>query len=123
MEEAEALCSRIGIMVGGRLRCFGSNQRLKARFGQGYQLEVRLHAPEAKDFLQKHQLPSLLDAVEVKRACAALGQPGRASLIHEGCEEGASLEQIFNDFAALQEEETGPVQGLFRDGRSLQESK
>lgn len=26
--------------VGGRLRCFGSNQRLKARFGQGYQLEA-----------------------------------------------------------------------------------
>lgn len=30
------LCSQ----VGGRLRCLGSNQRLKARFGQGYQLEV-----------------------------------------------------------------------------------
>lgn len=34
MEEAEALCSRVGIMVGGRLRCLGSNQRLKTRFGQ-----------------------------------------------------------------------------------------
>ena len=29
----------------------------------------------------------------------------------------ASLEQIFNDFAALQEEETGPVQGGPRDKR------
>merc|ERR1719276_660199 len=45
MEEAEALCSRIGIMVGGRLRCIGSNQRLKARFGDGYQLEARLRNP------------------------------------------------------------------------------
>ena len=41
MKEAEALCSRIGIMVGGRLRCLGSNQHLKAKFGTGYQLTVK----------------------------------------------------------------------------------
>ena len=29
LEEAEALCGRIGIMVGGRLRCLGSAQHLK----------------------------------------------------------------------------------------------
>jgi ABC-type multidrug transport system ATPase subunit len=39
MEECEALCSRIGIMVGGRFRCLGSAQHLKTRFGLGYQLE------------------------------------------------------------------------------------
>lgn len=32
--EVEALCTRIGIMVGGRLRCMGSAQHLKLRFGQ-----------------------------------------------------------------------------------------
>ena len=31
MEEAEALSNRIGIMVGGRLRCIGTNQHLKDR--------------------------------------------------------------------------------------------
>ena len=35
MEEAEALCTRVGIMVGGRLRCLGSCQHLKSRFGRG----------------------------------------------------------------------------------------
>ena len=45
MEEAEALCARIGIMVGGRLRCLGSCQHLKGRFGQGYQCEFKLCAP------------------------------------------------------------------------------
>merc|ERR1719161_2177741 len=55
MEEAEALCSCIGIMVGGRLRCIGSNQHLKARFGGGYQLEARLRCPgadEVKTFVE-----------------------------------------------------------------------
>lgn len=38
MEEADHLCTRIGIMNYGRLRCLGSQTRLKAKFGTGYQL-------------------------------------------------------------------------------------
>ncbi|CDP14120.1 unnamed protein product [Coffea canephora] len=41
MNEAQALCSRIGIMVGGRLRCIGSPQHLKTRFGNHLELEVK----------------------------------------------------------------------------------
>lgn len=44
MEECEALCQRIGIMVGGRMRCLGSAQHLKTRFGSGLQLEARVAA-------------------------------------------------------------------------------
>eukprot|EP00768_Dysnectes_brevis_P001229 gnl/Dysnectes_brevis/129_a152_4397.p1 GENE.gnl/Dysnectes_brevis/129_a152_4397~~gnl/Dysnectes_brevis/129_a152_4397.p1 ORF type:complete len:1000 (-),score=354.61 gnl/Dysnectes_brevis/129_a152_4397:155-3154(-) len=40
MEEAEALCSRIGIMAAGRLRCIGTSSALKTRFGKGYKLTV-----------------------------------------------------------------------------------
>jgi len=42
MEECEALCTRIGIMVGGMLRCLGSGQRLRSKYGHGYQIEVGL---------------------------------------------------------------------------------
>lgn len=41
MEECEALCTRIGIMVNGRLQCLGSSQHIKSRFGAGYQIEAR----------------------------------------------------------------------------------
>lgn len=37
MEECEALCSRIGILVHGRLKCIGSAQHLKTRFGTGFE--------------------------------------------------------------------------------------
>ena len=40
MEEAEALCTRIGIMAHGRLMCVGSSQHLKTQFGKGYTLTV-----------------------------------------------------------------------------------
>ena len=40
MLEAESLCRRIGIMVNGQLRCLGSAQHLRSRFGQGYQIDI-----------------------------------------------------------------------------------
>ena len=41
MEEAAALCSRVGIMVNGELRCLGSTQYLKNKYGGGYLLEIK----------------------------------------------------------------------------------
>ena len=41
MEEAEALCTRIGVMVNGRLCCVGSGQHLKHRFGNGYEVNIK----------------------------------------------------------------------------------
>jgi ATP-binding cassette, subfamily A (ABC1), member 3 len=46
MAECEALCPRIGIMAAGRLRCIGSAQHLKTRFGQGFQVEMKLQGVE-----------------------------------------------------------------------------
>ena len=41
MEECEALCTRLGIMVNGQFKCLGSIQHLKNRFGSGYSLTIR----------------------------------------------------------------------------------
>ena len=46
MEECEALCHRLAIMVDGQFRCIGSNQHLKNRFGTGYNLEFRCKSDE-----------------------------------------------------------------------------
>ncbi|XP_045038372.2 ATP-binding cassette sub-family A member 9 isoform X2 [Desmodus rotundus] len=42
MAEAEALCDRVAIMVSGRLRCIGSIQHLKSKFGKDYLLEMKV---------------------------------------------------------------------------------
>jgi len=49
MEECEALCPRIGIMANGRLRCLGSAQHLKSKFGQGYQVEMKIKIVDEDD--------------------------------------------------------------------------
>ncbi|OON21313.1 ABC transporter, ATP-binding protein, partial [Opisthorchis viverrini] len=42
MEECEALCSRVSIVVNGRLKCLGTCQHLKSRFGRGYSLTMQV---------------------------------------------------------------------------------
>jgi ABC-type multidrug transport system ATPase subunit len=52
MEECEALCTRIGIMVGGKLKCLGSSQRLRTRYGRGYQIEITYKIPDDEELGQ-----------------------------------------------------------------------
>ncbi|NXB63699.1 ABCAA protein, partial [Struthidea cinerea] len=50
-EEAEAVCDRVAILVAGQLRCIGSIQYLKNKFGKGYLLEIKVKDPESSDVL------------------------------------------------------------------------
>ena len=61
MEECEALCTRLAIMVNGHFKCLGSIQHLKSRFGDGYTLTVRVKGPSydremraVVRFIQRH---------------------------------------------------------------------
>ena len=50
MEEAEALSTKMGIMVrGGIFRCFGSSQHVKNKYGIGYEIEVKIAKPVLGD--------------------------------------------------------------------------
>jgi ATP-binding cassette subfamily A (ABC1) protein 3 len=40
MEECEALCTRLAIMVDGRFQCIGTSQHLKNKFSEGYQVNL-----------------------------------------------------------------------------------
>lgn len=42
MEEAEALSTKMGIMVDGEFKCFGSKQHIKSKFGTGYTIEIKI---------------------------------------------------------------------------------
>ncbi|KAF1329508.1 Abc transporter a family member 1, partial [Globisporangium splendens] len=87
MEESEALCSRVGIMVGGRMRCLGSVQHLKSRFGDGLMLDIKLATMDA-DELQTIVLehfggpdPALVTPSEIKDKCRSMGDASLANRI------------------------------------------
>jgi len=46
MEEAEALSTKMGIMVrGGIFRCFGSSQHIKNKFATGFEIQIKIKKP------------------------------------------------------------------------------
>ena len=53
MEEAEALSTKMGIMVrGGLLRCLGSAQHIKNKFATGYEIEIKICNPSFSELDQ-----------------------------------------------------------------------
>ena len=51
MDEAEALSSKLAIMVEGQIKCIGSVQQLKDKYGKGYEIEIKINAPLPEDIL------------------------------------------------------------------------
>lgn len=44
MEEAEALCNKMGIMVKGEFKCFGPATRIKDKYGTGFEIEFKIRS-------------------------------------------------------------------------------
>ncbi|VDO61146.1 unnamed protein product [Haemonchus placei] len=67
MEECEALCTRIAIMDRGQLRCIGSKQHLKNKFGEGHSLTVKMTSQNdallAAKFVQSHLKGAKMESV------------------------------------------------------------
>ena len=53
MEECEALCTRLAIMVKGQFRCLGSPRYLKNKFGNIYTLTAKINIDDNEDKLEK----------------------------------------------------------------------
>ncbi|XP_068119631.1 ABC-type organic anion transporter ABCA8-like isoform X2 [Hyperolius riggenbachi] len=124
MEEAEAVCDRVAIMVSGKLRCIGSIQHLKSKYGKGYFLEIKLrdgqqveeiHQEVLQLFPQaarKDRFSSLLcykipmDNVQsLSKAFLQLENAKRAYNIEEYSFSQSTLEQVFLELAKEQEKE------------------
>lgn len=64
MEECEALCTRVGIMVAGSLRCLGSTQHIKSKFGGGSNLTMKLR--------DAHLVPAAIERIRQTLPTAVL---------------------------------------------------
>ena len=49
MEECEALCTRLAIMVNGEFKCLGSTQHLKSKFSKGFILTIKIGKDESSE--------------------------------------------------------------------------
>ncbi len=64
MEEAESVCSRVGIIVDGKMKCLGSLQRIKSVYGTGYDVQLKpgleIQVPKCKSFMETNLPASIL---------------------------------------------------------------
>ena len=94
MEECEALCGRIGVMVDGTLRCLGPIQTLKSTYGQGYKLDLRLDSTHANPDAILQLLQARVAGVKLKE----LELPSMVLTVPQG---SAPLSQLFGLLAEL----------------------
>merc|ERR1711865_424666 len=114
MDEADALCARIGIMSHGRLRCIGENLHLKSIYGSGYRIDVRFEqgcVEDAIQFMKKMVPNATLDgghsggetlefqlptgSVKLSKVMRLLnGRPSSAGILDYGIRQ-TSLEEVF----------------------------
>jgi ATP-binding cassette subfamily A (ABC1) protein 3 len=52
MEEAEALSTKLAIMVEGSIECIGPVQTLKSKYGKGFEVEVKIDVPTKDEVAQ-----------------------------------------------------------------------
>uniref|UniRef100_A0A4W6GB51 ATP binding cassette subfamily A member 3 n=1 Tax=Lates calcarifer TaxID=8187 RepID=A0A4W6GB51_LATCA len=125
MEECEALCTRLAVMVNGQFKCLGSPQHLKSKFGSGYTLLAKVHVEAEledsdlqlfKDFIEStfpgsqlkdehqgmvhyHLTDKTLTWAQVFGTLEAAKEKYR---IEDYCVSQISLEQVFLSFAQFQ---------------------
>ncbi|XP_073463288.1 cholesterol transporter ABCA5-like [Aquarana catesbeiana] len=133
MEEAEAVCDRVAIMVSGKLRCIGSIQHLKSKFGKGYLLEIKLKDTQQVDVIDQEVLrlfpqaarqdrfSSLLvykipmDNVQsLSQAFLHLENAKQTYNIEEYSFSQSTLEQVFLELAKEQEKEDFHLDSSFQ---------
>ena len=49
MEEAETLCKRIGILVNGEFKCLDTKEKIKEKYGYGYEINFQINTPDIND--------------------------------------------------------------------------
>ncbi|XP_072457451.1 phospholipid-transporting ATPase ABCA7 isoform X2 [Notamacropus eugenii] len=125
MEECEALCTRLAIMVNGRFRCLGSTQHLKNRFGEGYTVSLRVPTSNpgpTQDFMEasfpgallkehhgcllRYQLPT--GHCPLARLFSELATHSPRLGIEDFSVTQTTLDQVFVYFAKDQGEEDSP---------------
>ncbi|TKR61986.1 hypothetical protein L596_026009 [Steinernema carpocapsae] len=128
MEECEALCTRLAIMVNGQFECLGGLQHLKTKFGKGYTLTMKLQSMDdlynAKEFIQEHLPYACFEAAHcttlfyridssqctISDVFDVVNKLQDVVLVNDYSLSQTTLDEVFVSFAAKSEEPSTPSQ-------------
>jgi len=118
MEEAEALATRIGIMVNGNMQCLGTCQHIKNKYGGGYEIEVKLNLPtqqQIDDNLALLKLPAhhvvdfahinqVLEDLDAKQFRDSIAEKGSGSAVHFELRQGKLALDMLVDWVLMEKD-------------------
>ena len=58
MEEAESLCKKIGILVNGEFKCFGTSDEIREKSGYGFEIKLQIKIPDVHELFKIKNLES-----------------------------------------------------------------
>jgi ABC-type multidrug transport system ATPase subunit len=92
MQEADALSSRIGILINGALRCLGTPTRLKTIYGSTHLVNLRLNTPSKAENV-KDWIGSVIPGSRVVSCvgCAVVVEVPKAGAINSKGENDKAL--------------------------------
>lgn len=116
MEEAEALSTKLGIMVDGTFKCFGSAQHIKNKFGDGYELEIKINIPSSDEItailrqrnihedtmVGNHNVMDILNAFQVGHLSQEIRFRGLGDHVHKEFEKGGMKIKNFVEFIYIE---------------------
>ena len=66
MEEVEAICTRTGIMKHGILKCLGTIQHLKNKYGKGFMAQIKTKYESEKSQMEEIK-KKMIEQISLKR--------------------------------------------------------
>jgi len=113
MEEAEALCSRIGIMIAGQMRALGSVQHLKSSYLDGYTVDMQCK-PDSPislvDAVIDHVTNSVLSGSVLKERHGRFLRFDVRSISEDNDEKKSGLGYMFGRLQAMKIDKTWKVE-------------
>ena len=97
MEEAEALSTKLAIMVEGKFACIGSVQSLKNKYGKGFEIEAKISQPTKEEIqeirkslqishdknIDKAELSSVFDRFNISDMKAEVKEDGKLAALYQ----------------------------------------
>lgn len=120
MEEAEALCTKMGIMVKGEFKCFGPATHIKDKFGTGYEMEFKIRSlkqaelDQAIEYAKGTGLPFPLNVANIR---FYLQNNGHADLAEEITPDGIGSEFYNLEAQRIQIREEEFFQWVFTESK------
>ena len=106
MEECDAFCTKIAIMVNGQFKCLGSPQHLKNKFGEGFTLIVKIAEHRERRSREGNLLPdnkSVKKFIESTFPGSIIKDEHQGLLHYQIVDPSVSLGRLFGTMEAVKE--------------------